>query len=787
MESAALDTARGYLTANRWLIAYVVFTVGLLYTQYFGALVVVFQGIYLLGALTRDRRAAIRGIWGLVGVAVLYLPWAPFALRQVDRLIRIPDFWKGNFQLSFLVSHMFAVFTFGQFGALGRFAALAIVLGALVGAAFVVLAWRAIRHGGGELYLLAYLLIPFAALYAVLVRDPKFTERYLIAIFPAFYLVFALAVILVADRARRLRWPLAAPLGFGLGGVLALALLGVSMSQLLQVYNGPGYRKDDNRSVYQYLEQSYQPGDVVVLMMNTWETLAYYTDGNLDWAPLQPGADRVYAANELNRITAGHKRMWLVLWNPDWADPTQFVRQSLDSSYTRMPTGHYFYGIEVRLYQIDPAHHFVVQTTPDHPETVDFGNQLQLVGYDLKDPVVTAGQTGKITLYWKALGQLNQDDIVSLRLTDGTFRWWQKDDRPAAFTYPTNYWPPGQIISGEKQFVVPPGTPPGTYHLEVQVYAQGGAALDVLQNGPNGPVASGIATTVAEIQVNRPATPPDVAKLGIPASPSGAFGDSLHLLGARLGTNRVIPGGAVDLTLWWQALRAPLPDEQVRLQLATGNSRVTLEEARPASGSYPTSQWAAGEVVVDRYRVVIPAGVAPGTDHLILDLVPGVADTRIDLGPLEILDHQRLTTLPTSIQNPTDFQVGSFARLVGYDVSARSARPGDTIHLILYWRANAGSGSTEYTVFAHVLNQQDRIFAQQDHPPGDGNDPTSGWIAGEYVVDHYDLTLDPNAAPGTYQIEVGMYDPTTNARLPVADGAGQPIGDRMLLAKIAVK
>lgn len=766
-----------------WWLAYVGFTAALMYTQYFGALVLGFQGLYLLGTLARDRRAGRLGLSGILGVILLYLPWLPAAYRQMDRLVRIPDFWKGSFQLSYMVSHVFAAFAFGQFAALGALTGVATVLIALAGLAFAVLAWRAIRHGGGELYLLAYLLVPFAALYVVLVRDPKFTERYLIAIAPPFYLVFALGVVAIADRVRRVRRPYALALGVGLGGLLSLALLAPSLTQLAQVYNGPGYRKDDNRAAFAYIEKHYQPGDVVVLMMNAWESMAYYTPGNLDWAPLQPGGDRQAAANELNQIARGHRRMWLVLWNPDWADPTFFVRQSVSSAYTRLPVGGIFTGLDLQLYQIDPSHRFAVQTVPDHPEPVNFGNRLQLLGYDLKDDTVTAGQKGKITLYWKAVGQPTQDYVASLRLSDGTFAWSQQDGRPAAVTYPTNYWRPDQVISADRDFDVPAGTPPGVYRLDLGVYPRGGADLNVLQNGQ---VPIGNFATIAEVTVRRPTPPPDPAKLGWPTEPNATIGDGLHLLGARLGVARVQPGAPVDVTLYWQALRSSLPDQPVRLQLKAGGTMAVLYVGPTGSGRYPTSRWTSQELVADRYRLVIPPTAPPGSDHLILDLPGSPSTPPIDLGPIEVLDRRRLTAPPSRIQNPTDYRLGAFARLVGYDVSAKQARPGDTLHLTLYWHASGGSGRVEYTVFAHLLDQHSIIFAQQDHQPDNGNDPTGGWIAGEYIVDNYDLTIKPDAPPGPYQIEVGMYDPDTVARLPVADAHGKPVGDRVLLGAIQV-
>jgi hypothetical protein len=49
--------------------------------------------------------------------------------------------------------------------------------------------------------------------------------------------------------------------------------------------------------------------------------------------------------------------------------------------------------------------------------------------------------------------------------------------------------------------------------------------------------------------------------------------------------------------------------------------------------------------------------------------------------------------------------------------------------------------------------------------PANWTRPTTGWIAGEYVIDPHTLALQGDLAPGEYQIEVGMYDAESNLRL----------------------
>ena len=73
----------------------------------------------------------------------------------------------------------------------------------------------------------------------------------------------------------------------------------------------------------------------------------------------------------------------------------------------------------------------------------------------------------------------------------------------------------------------------------------------------------------------------------------------------------------------------------------------------------------------------------------------------------------------------------------------------------------------DYTVFTHLLQPPDEIWAQEDDQPQDGQSPTSTWQPGQIIEDHYQLTLRPEAPPGVYQVEIGLYLSATGDRLMV--------------------
>lgn len=90
----------------------------------------------------------------------------------------------------------------------------------------------------------------------------------------------------------------------------------------------------------------------------------------------------------------------------------------------------------------------------------------------------------------------------------------------------------------------------------------------------------------------------------------------------------------------------------------------------------------------------------------------------------------------------------------------------ETLYLTLFWRT-AAPLAADYTVFVHVIDGNGRMIGQWDQPPAAGAAPTSSWTPGRIVVDDYRIELDQRDAQRPVQVRVGLYEPTTGARLSV--------------------
>ncbi len=74
---------------------------------------------------------------------------------------------------------------------------------------------------------------------------------------------------------------------------------------------------------------------------------------------------------------------------------------------------------------------------------------------------------------------------------------------------------------------------------------------------------------------------------------------------------------------------------------------------------------------------------------------------------------------------------------------------------------------------------------QRDGQPGCNNNPTTTWLPGDIIADHYTLPIEPDARPGAYTLLTGLY--VGEQRLEVHTAEGQPAGNQLALTQISVK
>jgi hypothetical protein len=139
---------------------------------------------------------------------------------------------------------------------------------------------------------------------------------------------------------------------------------------------------------------------------------------------------------------------------------------------------------------------------------------------------------------------------------------------------------------------------------------------------------------------------------------------------------------------------------------------------------------------------------------------------------------------PPPIAHPLEAQAGDQILLLGYDITPQPIRPGETLHLTLYWQALAPMRRA-YHVFTHLLGPEDQQAGQQDNMPLGGAAPTTCWVPGEVIADPYEIVVGSEVAPGEYTLETGFYLLETGQRLPTSGPAAAPEG-RIILTTVSV-
>jgi hypothetical protein len=178
---------------------------------------------------------------------------------------------------------------------------------------------------------------------------------------------------------------------------------------------------------------------------------------------------------------------------------------------------------------------------------------------------------------------------------------------------------------------------------------------------------------------------------------------------------------------------------------------------------WPTSEWPAGTVVIDRHRFqidpMLPGGLYAVRVSLLGAQRLATVGQPIDVGMVAVQELVR-SFVPPAPATALDVSFGEELRLVGYDLGTTA----DELTLVLHWQALRQMDDA-WKFFVHVFDSDSgNIVAQADVMPRNWAYPTNWWAEGEYVDDPIVVSLDGVTA-GAYEIAVGVYHPDTGERL----------------------
>ncbi len=339
-----------------------------------------------------------------------------------------------------------------------------------------------------------------------------------------------------------------------------------------------------------------------------------------------------------------------------------------------------------------------------------------------------AGKIGHVTLVWQLQQTIEQNSFVHLRLIDsnGAVVWRNQAQFPVSNRYPLVAWKPPETVSDYYAVEIPYTLTGGTYQLEAALAPP--FTTDYLNNNTS---AEWVPVTSWRI------------------APAENAPHSLTERVAISGTEGVFTRSDVPVRVAANTLQNGF----VIGSEANGGSIQTL---MPNNMSVNTVAY---QLEGERLRC---GWLLPLTNVC-------------ELGRAQVVQ-----PVPEAVAN-----YNNQILLTGVEFAAGQIFPGQTVDVTLTWQA-VQPIAEDYTVFVHLLGPDGRLHGQVDSWPVQGTFPTSTWPIGEPISDRYSVMLNPDAPTGAYRLEVGLYLLATNTRLPIINGTGDPISDKLSLPGLLI-
>lgn len=345
---ALYSLRRGMDEGGGWWALQVVATTLLLYTHIWGALLIPLQILWLLVEWPHWQP---RWRGALVGMALLTLPYLPLALWQMPAVLARRETGFPHHTLEEMALILLNGWSTGILGRGWPWGALACggmaALGLTVGLARPLLR-RAAR------FLALWIVAPLLIIWLISLRQPLFTDRYLIWAAPAFYLLVGTGSEVMGQKGRD-RWKGAVIRGIGILAILVIFGVNLHAQATVPI-------KSDVRAAAAYVESRYRPGDLLLFQIPHIRYTFDYSFGPTDylWADglytNHRTADGGYRLSEeaagrwMALIVGDHTRVWLVASEVDMWDERNLVQGWLERTFTRADEAH-FTRVDVYQYQ----------------------------------------------------------------------------------------------------------------------------------------------------------------------------------------------------------------------------------------------------------------------------------------------------------------------------------------------------------------------------------------------------------------------------------------------------
>ncbi len=405
-----------------------------------------------------------------------------------------------------------------------------------------------------------------------------------------------------------------------------------------------------------------------------------------------------------------------------------------------------------------------------------------LLGYDLDERTIAAGDSLKMKFYWENDGQIEHDMFVQLTDTDNFV--WSESTASFSSGFEGLRDEVGAIIEGKAELSTPVGMPPGRYYLKMGYRTEEGHLIGQFELPSDGDT---IDVTLPRVFSSAP----------IPAHYVGLdLDETLKLDGYDLRSDRATPGEAVWLMLHWRATEDVENDYVVNLRLLDANgTEIVYWLGRPVRSGYPTNVWRAGQIVLDPWRLMMPQDVAAGEYQLeiiIFDAETQKEVRQASLSPVKIVE-EILETQHPATQHESDAQFGGTITLLGYDLFYdEDSGAANSISPNFYWQS-ASDLQEAFDILITLRSAKTGQVIKEWQVPlysSDPKMPKASWKSGEIVFTTYRLRVEDLSTEEGYHLDISLLNHSRGQPEPVkqdGDAGGSFVRIENIQDKIVVR
>lgn len=679
--------------------------------------------------LSRKSRRSSVIIWfaGQIGVVAL---WSPWIIRYMElagannAIISRPELSPE------LLGQIWQAFWAGPWEVVLHNEPTVIILAAVAFAIFIVLfPWRS--QNMRWLFVHGAILTAGLVLALIILQNPLH-GRYLVIVAPFLIIPLGTGISQLS----------LAPLKYGVC-IFFVGLLFYS----IQLTDKAEFQHDDTRGIVGYYAAELTGEDSVLAwsyaqpfhLQYYWEQMD--VQAKLITLPEGAGLDKVMPLVPQSGRIAHH------IWYGQRADYSGMLDCALSQGITNPPENFTVAGMTSLLYQ-NPSR----QIPPTHQVAATTFEIAKLIS--APEFISSQAERAQCLPVEIELTQSVASDLKALIMVRNRLGWTIAT-ADALFSKPdyrlSSRLSAGDTLTAYPLIWLPYGAPAGDYEVYLRIYDEqsNAAGYDLLSpsGAPFGKDLHLGTWTVAAgdwSQVERHSDLPTVVELPV--------SDNLILIAHNGSLNveeTVHNGSRIPLAFLWRGT-APLPEMTL---VAEDNAWVvTIPAAEGDEHNLITLDW--------REARIPPDAESGAAELRLLD------NTIIARYEVKKLDAQFIAP---DYESAVNAEIPGIGQLVGYTLSQDILDLRRPVELTLVWRA-AGDITSDYTVFAQLLNAEGKLIAQSDSAPAAGQRPTSGWREGEYIVDTHQLNFNQDAAPGKATLIVGMYDAKSGQRIVLQSG-----------------